>query len=675
MCSIKKKEYVDILLIFKDFNKWYSFKEIQEKSNKSKKNTLYILNKFLVNDYLIPYPTKNEIYYKINKKNPFVIKNIKKEIKRKKRIKKAALTIPIFLIILTLAAFFTSGLNITGFFISPIETHIETQTVEYRKIQEDENFDVEILNSTFYQDETLEIIFVHNSNKEENFIIRGNVSYAFSQNPAKPDEEVYLRIYDWNYDYFELQVGTASEIIAFGREEVKINPKIEDNQRNIVNSNINFKDLITQEEILFEIIGTSTPEEMKVGRYNVTISPIEHPVKEIFIPNFDVQQELTGLLRVDEIPEEYIQFYAIDPSSIEFEYANVTVNAKGGEVYKCEEWDFENRNCEGEWEFMMSITPGEDYTFSITPDDPAFAEVPITDCRAQSETETKGSFGLECDYPDGSSLEEIGDVEEHIFAKIGGAAGRQRYAGVWTNSSNQSITNCDEITNVELCYEWWRTDDFAEDCDVSYSLDGNTWTAVSTNCPGTTANPGVSCINITEDENWTCEDFFDENATGVLAKSEISGDSGAGGGYDGTATWDLLMFNVSYEEVVEDICIIQLSTDYFDFGTIAPGTNTDSDNILLTITNNGTIEALNTTVRGGSWEDGTTNIMDINQTKFDISNWTYENLNYFLSESETAFPNSDIPAGESLDTYWGLSIPPHQPPENYNQSIIITMNC
>ena len=636
-----------------------------------------------INDHVIPIYKNGTVYYRLNKNNLSTRKIINNQKSHEKR--KLFFIVPIILIFLA-ALFYTSGYmqtGITGFLIIPSETEInETieeqirfQEVEYNKIQEDEDFNV-VIHSSERIGNTLKVVFSHDSSNEEVFFIRGDISYSFSQNPAPSNRNVVLTVPNWNYDYFELQVGEASAVIAFGREEIKINPKIEDSHRNIVASTLNFKDMLTDEEIIFEITTVSSPENIKVGRYDVTINPFEHPVKEIFIPNFDVQQELTGLLRVDEIPEEYIQFYAIDPSSIEFEYANVTVSAKGNRVYKCEDWNFDSRICEGEWEFMMSITPGEDYTFSITPDDPAFAEVPIAECRAQSNTATSGSFGIECDYPDGSALKEEGDLEAHNFGKAAGPAGSQRYAGVWTNSSNENVTNCDEIISVELCYEWWRTSDVAEICDVSYSLDdGDTWTAITTTCPGTTTNPGVSCVNITDDEDWTCEDFFGENATGVLAKSEVSGSTGAGAGYTGTATWDLLMFNVSYDEKDEDVCIVQLSTNTFDFGTITPGTNTGSNNILLTISNNGTIQAVNTTVKGDNWNDGNSKTMNINQTKFDVTNLTYGNLNYFLSASEIALPDGNISAGGSLNTYWGLGIPQHQSPDDYNQTITIIMNC
>ena len=69
------------------------------------------------------------------------------------------------------------------------------------------------------------------------------------------------------------------------------------------------------------------------------------------------------------------QGYAIDPEELDFTSADVTIEAKGTEVHKCEDWDFENQRCLGEWLLLRDdLVPGEEYNITITPDDPGFVE-------------------------------------------------------------------------------------------------------------------------------------------------------------------------------------------------------------------------------------------------------------------------------------------------------------
>jgi hypothetical protein len=168
-------------------------------------------------------------------------------------------------------------------------------------------------------------------------------------------------------------------------------------------------------------------------------------------------------------------------------------------------------------------------------------------CAAEDEA-TKGSFGAGCDgsYPSscGAGKDLLtcndGNSEEHTFDK-------NNYGGVRIQSFNTSITNCDSIIGVKLCYEWWYAGSRSpQDCDVSVdSNNGASYTAVTTTCPGTTANPGVTCTNVTSLETWSCSNFFGASGTRVLTKSELTRTT-SGPNAAQTATWDLLYFNVTY---------------------------------------------------------------------------------------------------------------------------------
>ncbi|MCK4650065.1 hypothetical protein KAT36_02430 [Candidatus Pacearchaeota archaeon] len=81
-------------------------------------------------------------------------------------------------------------------------------------------------------------------------------------------------------------------------------------------------------------------------------------------------------LGVEELDlNDSVQSYAIDPSRLNFTNASVTLVAKGKELYRCRDWNFSERVCYAEWElFRTDLVPGEEYSFILTPDDPAFRE-------------------------------------------------------------------------------------------------------------------------------------------------------------------------------------------------------------------------------------------------------------------------------------------------------------
>jgi hypothetical protein len=170
-------------------------------------------------------------------------------------------------------------------------------------------------------------------------------------------------------------------------------------------------------------------------------------------------------------------------------------------------------------------------------------------CSAESAA-AKGSFAQSCDgnYPtecdDGDDdLLSCDDTytETHDATKDGPT---RNYAGLRISTFNSSITDCSTITAVQICYEWWTTDTL-QDCDISVDADGGSSpTATTTTCPGTSANPGVTCSDVTVTESWTCSNFFGASGTRAQIKSEAQH---AGSSESKTVTWDALYYNVTYE--------------------------------------------------------------------------------------------------------------------------------
>gem|GEM_PF-4983108 len=141
--------------------------------------------------------------------------------------------------------------------------------------------------------------------------------------------------------------------------------------------------------------GTPIRANIQLSKNNIIVKELESPIGRIKFQ--DLQTENGLQLGIDDVEDNqgWAELYAIDPSSLEFTEAEVTVTAKGNSLYKCSSWDFEAQEClveavdctpdpdepgselcdyAGGWEYVMEITPGEEYTFALTQDDPGFAE-------------------------------------------------------------------------------------------------------------------------------------------------------------------------------------------------------------------------------------------------------------------------------------------------------------
>ena len=124
------------------------------------------------------------------------------------------------------------------------------------------------------------------------------------------------------------------------------------------------------------------------GKYDVKVMLEKSPIKKIEIKSLEVK-DAKQKIKIDEPPLEKgrknsVQVYAIDPTELDFSKAEVTVTAKGSELWKCKTWNFEEQECKDpcngtkcnipKWIKIMDIIPGQEYTFTLTPEDPAYAE-------------------------------------------------------------------------------------------------------------------------------------------------------------------------------------------------------------------------------------------------------------------------------------------------------------
>ena len=121
--------------------------------------------------------------------------------------------------------------------------------------------------------------------------------------------------------------------------------------------------------------------EISKGTYNLKITPQNHSIKEIVFEDLLIDQDVANFIKIDDPSEfdNFVEIYAIDPTGFNFSTAKVSAIAKGNVLMKCKDWNFISQTCFGEWElFKDDLIPGQDYTFTLTPEDPGFGETNVS---------------------------------------------------------------------------------------------------------------------------------------------------------------------------------------------------------------------------------------------------------------------------------------------------------
>ena len=422
-------------------------------------------------------------------------------------------------------------------------------------------------------------LYLHNFSKE--FIIEFNVSQG-----TIVYETTIANIYGSRRESLKVRLEYPESLRNLVDDVRDDDPQIAGRKRKLLN---NFVDNKLDSTVLFE----------------------DKPFKSIEFNDLELKNGTLNL-GIEELNESpFVQSYAVDPEKMNFTNATVTVTAKGGSLYKCRQWNFSEKKCYGTWQLLKdNLIPGRNYTFTLTAYDPAFGEV-ISDCVAEDEA-PKGSFNSACDNTTGAFLESDDSLaESHSFTQ-------DTYGGVRSQSVNSSEDYCANITEVFLCYEWWHDGIYETyDCSVSVDADaGDNYSDVLTSCPGNTSNPGMSCINVTQAEDWSCENFFGENGTRASAKSELSINQTA----NQTAYWDALFFNVTYD-IIDDPPVVNLS--YPDNMQVISSTNNVTFNVTAS-DDHGLYNCTLWTNITGAWAANDTRQMSGND---DYASWNISSLN------------------------------------------------
>jgi len=126
--------------------------------------------------------------------------------------------------------------------------------------------------------------------------------------------------------------------------------------------------------------GNELGGQVKIKEESVELIPTKTPIKKIEFNSLETPEEIADL-GIDDVPEtgenaQFLEVYAIDPTAINFTNATVTVTATGNVLYKCKNWNFTEQTCiDKNWTlFKTGLVPGQEYNFTLTPDDPGFGE-------------------------------------------------------------------------------------------------------------------------------------------------------------------------------------------------------------------------------------------------------------------------------------------------------------
>ena len=121
--------------------------------------------------------------------------------------------------------------------------------------------------------------------------------------------------------------------------------------------------------------------------YDIEIEPNQRVARRVVIHDLQVNASITA--GIDEVPADAIRetrlrrtgpvlkAFAIDLGGLNFTDALVTGVAQGTALHKCALWDYAAQSCRGSWTKIMDLVPGREYTITLTPGDPGYAETGV----------------------------------------------------------------------------------------------------------------------------------------------------------------------------------------------------------------------------------------------------------------------------------------------------------
>ncbi|MBU0757370.1 MAG: DUF2341 domain-containing protein [Nanoarchaeota archaeon] len=157
-----------------------------------------------------------------------------------------------------------------------------------------------------------------------------------------------------------------------GQQSLKKNIEVRNRVGTKINSQIKFR----KGDIEFD-----QNEEIPYGEYDVDTVVFGKNIKRIRIKklkytgDYELKMDDLDIREINE--KQVISGFAIDPSALDFEQADISIVASGTELWKCKNFEFDNQICFGEWVKVRDLVPGEVYSIKIDGTDPGFIETGV----------------------------------------------------------------------------------------------------------------------------------------------------------------------------------------------------------------------------------------------------------------------------------------------------------
>ena len=314
------------------------------------------------------------------------------------------------------------------------------------------------------------------------------------------------------------------------------NIKIKDSKGEILDSILRFFD---KDDLLYLTADTLTSYDIPKLPESIEIFPRNKVVEKIKIRGLKSQEIILGLEKVhplrNPVPKRIsVSSYAIDPTAMNFTNASVTKKARGTELWKCKEYNFTTQTCWGTWQKILNITPGKNYTFILTPEDPLYSETRTNvSCSCQgtktsranpARAECNVSCAVTIDVPSntltgylmnmsyGVQITITGDVSTITSASHRGRFDRDQTYGhghestigtsTTTSSANDAWTNRSLHTTGTASFTDLTCDDWADTCTWYVYLSS----AVNFDPPGSstkTITTNITLLNMSYTWNYT----------------------------------------------------------------------------------------------------------------------------------------------------------------------------
>ncbi|MFC1697127.1 LamG-like jellyroll fold domain-containing protein, partial [Nanoarchaeota archaeon] len=216
-------------------------------------------------------------------------------------------------------------------------------------------------------------------------IVEEPIEEVIEETPIENTQKVTMDLETGQVDYDDLNAI----------KKVKAEIKLKDSKNKNLNVNVKFfKKKVVQGPVLKvqdDDLEEVQPVDGEIEEDTYELVEVEfddndiESVQKIEFNNINISSATIDL-RVEDVEKDekdkkdeekaFVKQYAIDPTGLEFEDATVTVIATGRILEKCKDWNFDTQTCEGTWEtFKTGLVPGQEYTFTLTADDPGFGEI------------------------------------------------------------------------------------------------------------------------------------------------------------------------------------------------------------------------------------------------------------------------------------------------------------